>query len=372
MWFEYIIVISGASNQLSKTVVVTSSGYKIDSIDLFYNDKHIIVFWCDHKNHGIQTLSIKLGSNGKLTHSSETKIILKKLLKPQDISVDWLGNKIYVTDSNKIVVSTFDGKQFYVLISDELYYPRDIVVAPVQGQLFWIDWGPFSRIETSFMDGTRRKILVSDGIVWPTSLTLDYPAQRLYWSDPKLQQIESVSFDGKSRHVVKFFSRDQRPFKLEVFEDNLFINTYDTHNILKMNKFGQGNITVLAQGLPRLSDLVIVHEQKQDRKQPNRCKEFCHSSEFCLLNPTEAKCVCAEGYIKDNFVSIKILWIFNLFILGDHLYYNSIVLSLSTKILVFGILGCHWLLFELGVLPARVVGIFKSSTAFDCLQARRK
>lgn len=89
-----------------------------------------------------------------------------------------------------------------------------------------------------------------------------------------------------------------------MFEDNLFVTTYLTHNILRINKFGRGNFTVLAQGLPRVSDILIVHEQRQERNITDRCRDFCHFSEFCLLSPTGATCVCAEGYTKDNLVSL--------------------------------------------------------------------
>lgn len=154
-------------------------------------------------------MTIKLNENSRSVRDTETVTILKNLLQPRGVAVDWVSKKIYVTDSNKIVVSTFDGKNYYILINMDIHQPRDVVVAPVQGLLFWTDWGPLARIEMSYMDGNKRKPLVVGGIVWPTGLAVDHPAERLYWSDPKTQMIESVTFNGRDRHVVKRFSQGE-------------------------------------------------------------------------------------------------------------------------------------------------------------------
>lgn len=58
---------------------------------------------------------------------------------------------------------------------------------------------------------------------------------------------------------------DDKPYKLEVFEDMLYITTYHTHNIFRMDKFGRKNGTYLVQGLPRVSTILIVQENKQDK-----------------------------------------------------------------------------------------------------------
>lgn len=94
-----------------------------------------------------------------------------------------------------------------------------------------------------------------------------------------------------------------KPFKLEVFENYLFVTTYLKHDVLRLNKFGSGNITHLSQGLTRIADILILQEQKQDRTINNTCIDYCHHTEFCLLSPHTATCTCADGYVKDNLVS---------------------------------------------------------------------
>ncbi|KAH1001198.1 hypothetical protein HUJ04_013441 [Dendroctonus ponderosae] len=147
----------------------------------------------------------------------------------------------------------------------------------------------------------NRKVLV-DNLQWPTSLAIDYPTKRLYWCDPKSSKVESVRFDGKNRQVVKTFDAASgiRPYKLEVFEDSLFITTYQKHDVIRMNKFGTGDVVYLGRGLTRISDILILQENKRP-KLNNYCNDFCDNNEFCLLTPKGANCVCPDGFINANF-----------------------------------------------------------------------
>lgn len=54
-----------------------------------------------------------------------------------------------------------------------------------------------------------------------------------------------------------------KPNKIEVFEDYLYVTTYKTNNIIKLHKFGQRDPVYLVKGLNRASDIVIVQEHKQ-------------------------------------------------------------------------------------------------------------
>lgn len=68
-----------------------------------------------------------------------------------------------------------------------------------------------------------------------------------------------------------------------------------------MNKFGKGDKLYLTQGMTRIADILIVHASKLT-KTNNTCDDFCNNSEFCLLTPKGATCVCPDGYVKDNLV----------------------------------------------------------------------
>ncbi|CAG2061271.1 unnamed protein product [Timema podura] len=95
--------------------------------------------------------------------------------------------------------------------------------------------------------------------------------------------------------------RKEKPYKVEVFEDSLYVSTLQTNNILKLNKFGVGNITYLVQGLNRASDILIVQENKQYKDLDNPCLETpCHDTALCLLAPGTVgrSCICPDGLVK--------------------------------------------------------------------------
>lgn len=88
-----------------------------------------------------------------------------------------------------------------------------------------------------------------------------------------------------------------------MFEDYLYVTTQYTHNVFRLHKFGQTtNNTHIAMGLPKVQDILILQENKQDHNITNRCQDFCHSTEFCLLSPSGATCACADGFEKYNLV----------------------------------------------------------------------
>ena len=64
---------------------------------------------------------------------------------------------------------------------------------------------------------------------------------RLYWTDLKARTIDSINLDGKKRKLIRqFHPKEGKPYKLDVFENNVYFTTYQHNKILKMNKFGIG------------------------------------------------------------------------------------------------------------------------------------
>lgn len=54
----------------------------------------------------------------------------------------------------------------------------------------------------------------------------------------------------------------QRPFKIDVFEDDIFVTLFD-HSMLRMHKFGYDNGTIEYNLFNRLSDIKVLHPLKQ-------------------------------------------------------------------------------------------------------------
>nr|XP_008195317.2 PREDICTED: LOW QUALITY PROTEIN: prolow-density lipoprotein receptor-related protein 1 [Tribolium castaneum] len=289
----------GDSNKLRSKTLATAPGYKVDAVDILYGRTESVAFWTDHQNKRIQSVVLRLNES-RARRDSDVRTVTSGLHDPRGISVDWVARRLYVTDGVRILASTIDGLYVYTVLRGEMKQPRDIVVVPQDGVLFWSDWGPPARIETAHMDGNKRRVLVNSAILYPTGLAVDYTTRRLYWADPKTMTVETVKFDGSDRHVVRHFGKEMKPYKIEVFENYLFVTTYQKHDVLRLNKFGNGNVTHLSQGLTRIADILILHEQKQDQSVNNTCVDFCHHTEFCLLSPNTATCTCADGYVKDN------------------------------------------------------------------------
>ena len=54
-----------------------------------------------------------------------------------------------------------------------------------------------------------------------------------------------------------------KPYRIDVFEDFLYVALNQKSNIIKVNKFGAENITILEIGSSRVTDLAIFQENKQ-------------------------------------------------------------------------------------------------------------
>lgn len=205
------------TNQLSKAVLATVPGYKVDAVDILHEQKQITAYWSDHQNKRIQSMSLQISNGGRFTRDTEIRTVLSNLHDPRGISIDWITKKIYITDKDRIVVATLDGQQLCTLITDEINDPRDIVVSPEDGLMFWADWQQLPSIQKAYMDGNKRSNFFEYGILWPTGLAIDQPAERLYWADPKLMKIESIKFDGTDRQVIKKFTLSKSFFRGRIF-----------------------------------------------------------------------------------------------------------------------------------------------------------
>ncbi|XP_070804167.1 low-density lipoprotein receptor-related protein 6 isoform X3 [Pituophis catenifer annectens] len=115
---------------------------------------HGLIYWSDVSEEAIKCT--KFNQSGSVQN-----IVISGLLSPDGLACDWLGEKLYWTDSetNRIEVSNLDGSLRKVLFWQELDQPRAIALDPVRGQavikgslphpfaltlfgdtLYWTDW----------------------------------------------------------------------------------------------------------------------------------------------------------------------------------------------------------------------------------------
>lgn len=129
-------------------------------------------------------------------------------------------------------------------------------------RMYWSELGYKPAIYTALMEGGNRTILVQDRIKWPVGLALDVPAKRIYWCDSKTRRVESVNLDGLDRKLVRRFTSNDIPVTIALHENFVYV-TVQAGKLYKLNKFGQGPLTVLVHGLKRPVGLVVLQKQQQ-------------------------------------------------------------------------------------------------------------
>jgi low density lipoprotein receptor-related protein 5/6 len=94
------------------------------------------IYWTDISLEAIKRVSVS-GAGGAISAPSSTVsvIVSTGLMAPDGLACDWIGRKLYWTDSeiNRIEVSNLDGQMRKVLFRDGLDQPRAIALYPQKG-----------------------------------------------------------------------------------------------------------------------------------------------------------------------------------------------------------------------------------------------
>ncbi|XP_073999056.1 low-density lipoprotein receptor-like isoform X3 [Rhodnius prolixus] len=260
-----------------------------------------MIFWSDSSEQKIYKAPIDEGSERTIVISNEVTMC-------DGLAVDWLYSHIYWTDTGKntIELANYEGSMHKTLIRDSLDEPRAIALNPLDGWMYWSDWGKEGRIERAGLDGSHRQVIVSYDIRWPNGLTLDLVRKRLYWVDAKLNLISSVNYDGSGRRVVLRSTETlHHPFSISVFEDFVYWTDWDKQAIFKANKFDGSNVTAIT-AIRMLQNPMVVHVYHPYRQPDgaNHCAAVNgHCSHLCLpapqINPRSPKisCACPDGLV---------------------------------------------------------------------------
>ena len=117
-------------------------------------------------------------------------------------------------------------------------------------------------------DSTSRLVILETNLAWPTALTIDTIIQRLYFADTKLQQLQTIKYDGSGREVL-LSNGLVHPLGLAVFEDRLYYTDYSLNTIFTVNKRTGERLGQLKDNLKRPTGINAVHplHQKQGRQE---------------------------------------------------------------------------------------------------------
>ncbi|XP_020811863.1 low-density lipoprotein receptor-related protein 8 isoform X9 [Drosophila serrata] len=258
-----------------------------------------MIFWSDIATQSIYKAPIDEGS--------EKTVVLKQSSVTSDgLAVDWIYNHVYYTDTHKctIELTNFEGNMGKVLIKDALDIPRSIALDPIDGWMYWSDWGASPRIERAGMDGSHRTAIISYDVKWPNGITLDLVKKRLYWVDGKLNTISSSNYDGSERRQVLYSGEYLRhPFSITTFEDYVYWTDWDKQAVFKANKFTGQDIEAVTAG-HMLEHPMVVHVYHPYRQPDgvNHCQSVNgHCSHLCLPAPRinerspRISCACPTG-----------------------------------------------------------------------------
>ena len=292
-----------------------SQSPKILALDVFYMDDVPIAIWSVKEEKVIYYQKMMAATITTRSLDDTIGILVDNVDQPLGLSVDWLARNLYfINGLTKVIkVVKIEDKNKQRDIIDGLDDPTDLAVDPFSGRMFIADHGLNAKIWSANLDGSSLKPLVESKLLWPSSLAIDYPNARLYWSDLKSRVIDSIGLNGSLRKVIrKFHPKEGKPHHLDVFENYVYFSTFQHNKIYKLNKFGRGNLTEIAEEITRVSDIVIMQPNKYKAyksheglvnpcKANGPCDEHMPHS-FCVLQPLHgddvvtSKCLCTEGF----------------------------------------------------------------------------
>uniref|UniRef100_A0A3P9M179 Low density lipoprotein receptor-related protein 1Bb n=1 Tax=Oryzias latipes TaxID=8090 RepID=A0A3P9M179_ORYLA len=223
----------------------------------------------------------------------------------EQMAIDWLTGNYYFVDrvTNKIFACDRTGITCVTIVQLDLLNPKGLALDPVNGMMFFTDYGNAAKIERCNMDGTNRTRLVDHRIEQPTAVALDVIKKLVYWADAYLDYIDVVDYQGKNRHTVIHGSQ------VTVFEDFLYAVHSDptrassSVELLQVHRF---NISADSRKLANLGNsraLRVYHKLTQPKAKSHACEMDRYGkpggcSHICLLNGSykSRTCRCRTGY----------------------------------------------------------------------------
>ncbi|XP_013392591.1 uncharacterized protein LOC106160517 [Lingula anatina] len=251
-----------------------------------------VLFWSDIsvENRGIYTTS--------LTAVDERKIIAD-CGEVHGLSVDWLSNQLYWTDTTKkeVLVSDYDGKYTKTIAFSGMLWPRGIVVDPIHSTIYWGDQGRRT-IEHAQLDGSMRGTLVRKGIYWPNQLTINYADSKLYWVDAWNKTVWSCDLDG-SHAQVQYDFRDTLQanplFGIAADGTTMYFSTWYNGAIFSTDLDKKNNsMKVVLEGMTggEMFSIAVASSAGQPMASVNLCDNKADCSHFCFTRMSLQDYVC--------------------------------------------------------------------------------
>ncbi|KAL6038747.1 hypothetical protein STEG23_008240, partial [Scotinomys teguina] len=206
-----------ATNGKENATIVVGGLEDAAAVDFVFG--HGLIYWSDVSEEAIKRTEFN-------KTESVQNVVVSGLLSPDGLACDWLGEKLYWTDSetNRIEVSNLDGSLRKVLFWQELDQPRAIALDPssgaktVTGRVYYlsnrrVDFQIYflGKYEVYFSDKVLENSTEEENGFFQSSRILDFEIQEstelinmfMYWTDwGEVPKIERAGMDGSSRLVI--------------------------------------------------------------------------------------------------------------------------------------------------------------------------
>ena len=252
--------------------VLVEDQHDISFISIDTNNR--MFYWIDEGDHSIYRAHLTPSYISSTYPQKISDTDAANSIHPTSVAIDWIGQNLYVTDSDHgcIWLMKNDGRYVTQLIKD-IEAPWVIAVNPVLGLVYFINYEHefiagrgderVVAIESAWMNGENRKILIDTDIVYPTDLVIDlYQNHRIYWTDEKKESIESMNYDGTDRVTIAHIGIHV-PHSLDIFGSHLFWINRENRSLYSIEKFGRGVSTMVLDRLESPLFVRVYHPLKQ-------------------------------------------------------------------------------------------------------------
>ncbi|XP_065448069.1 low-density lipoprotein receptor-related protein 5 isoform X4 [Chrysemys picta bellii] len=179
-----------------ESTIVVSGLEDAAAVDFQYSQG--IVYWTDVSEEAIK--QTYLNQTGNIVQN----VIISGLVSPDGLACDWIGKKLYWTDSetNRIEVANLNGTSRKVLFWQDLDQPRAIALDPAHGQkvvegslthpfaltlsgetLYWTDWQTRSIHACDKRTGEKKREILN-ALYSPMDIQVLSPERQPYFHTP--------------------------------------------------------------------------------------------------------------------------------------------------------------------------------------------
>lgn len=259
------------------------------------------------------------------TSQTEPIVLLdKEADEVYGVAYDWIYKNLYFTETlrHKVEVVSVTNRHRKILFDTNLDQPRGIAVDPLDGYLYFTDWGHVPKIEKAAMDGTMRHTIIQENLFWPNGLCIEHSLKRLYWVNAAASledsYIASSDLDGgRIQMLIEGPYRVQQPFAITVLQDRLYWTDWSFRGILTANSFTGGDWAVILRNVTSPRDIRVFNgKAKYDAENlcptgNQGCSHLCFPAPSgngftcgCPGNYTLADegrtCLCKDGFSCDS------------------------------------------------------------------------